>query len=130
MYNFSKKSKQILSKVHKDLNVLANEVLKISPIDFAITEGYRSRAKQEYLYKTNKSKTLKSKHTELKAIDICPYIDNKLDYEATNDLFIIVGLFIAKAKELNINIRVGALWDNNSVKNNSFVDGWHIELRD
>ena len=50
-------------------------------------------------------------------------INNKLDYEATNDLFIIVGLFIAKAKELNINIRVGALWDNDSVKNNSFVDG-------
>lgn len=129
MYSFSKKSKQILSKVHKDLNVLANEVLKISPIDFAITEGYRNQAKQEYLYKTGKSKTLKSKHTELKAIDICPYINNKLDYEATNDLFIIVGLFIAKAKELSINIRVGALWDNDSVKNNNFVDGWHIELK-
>ena len=84
----------------------------MSLIDFAITEGYRSQVKQEYLYKTGKSKTLKSKHTELKAIDICPYINNKLDYEATNDLFIIVGLFIAKAKELNINIRVGALWDN------------------
>ena len=95
----------------------------MSLIDFAITEGYRSQVKQEYLYKTSKSKTLKSKHTELKAIDICPYINNKLDYEATNDLFIIVGLFIAKAKELNINIIVGALWDNDSVKNNSFVDG-------
>ena len=130
MYSFSNKSKQILNTVHKDLKILAYEVLKISPIDFAITEGYRSQVKQEYLYKTSKSKTLKSKHTELKAIDICPYINNKLDYEATNDLFIIVGLFIAKAKELNINIRVGALWDNNSIKNNSFVDGWHIELRD
>ena len=130
MYNFSNKSKQLLSIVHEDLNILANEVLKISPIDFAITEGYRSQKRQEYLYKIGKSKTLKSKHTELKAIDICPYINNKLDYEATNDLFIIVGLFIAKAKELNINIRVGALWDNNSIKNNSFVDGWHIELRD
>ena len=129
MYNFSNKSKQLLSIVHEDLNILANEVLKISPIDFAITEGYRSQKRQEYLYKIGKSKTLKSKHTELKAIDICPCINNKLDYEAINDLFIIVGLFIAKAKELNINIRVGALWNYNSVKNNSFVDVWHIELK-
>ena len=127
-YKFSTLSEQILNTVHKDLNILAHEVLEISPIDFSITEGYRSKKRQEYLYKTGKSKTLNSKHTELKAIDICPYINNKLDYEATNDLFIIIGLFIAKAKELNINIRVGALWDDGSVKNNEFVDGWHIEL--
>ena len=129
-YKFSTLSEQLLNTVHRDLNVLAHEVLKISPIDFAITEGYRSQARQEYLYKEGKSKTLNSKHTELKAIDICPFINGKKDYEATNDLFIIIGLFIAKSKELNINIRVGALWDNNSIKNNEFVDGWHVELRE
>ena len=129
-YHFSTLSEQLLNTVHKDLNILAHDVLKISPIDFSITEGYRSEKRQEYLYKTGKSKTLNSKHSECKAIDICPYINNKLDYEATNDLFIIIGLFIAKAKELKVNIRVGALWDNDSVKNNGFVDGWHIELMD
>ena len=122
-YKFSNLSEQILNTVHKDLNILAHKVLEISPIDFSITEGYRSKNRQEYLYKTGKSKTLNSKHKELKAIDICPYINNKLDYEATNDLFIIISLFIAKAKELNINIRVGVLWDNDNVKNNEFVDG-------
>ena len=127
-YNFSTLSEQLLNTVHRDLNILAHEVLKISPIDFSITEGYRSKKRQEYLYKEGKSKTLNSKHTELRAIDICPYINNKLDYEATNDLFIIIGIFMAKAKELNINIRVGALWDNDSVKNNDFVDGYHVEL--
>ena len=45
MYSFSKKSKQILSKVHKDLNALANEVLKISPIDFSITEDGKNSTK-------------------------------------------------------------------------------------
>ena len=127
-YHFSTLSEQILNTVHRDLNILAHKVLEISPIDFSITEGYRSQKRQEHLFKEGKTKTLNSKHTELKAIDICPYINNKLDYEATNDLFIIIGLFIAKAKELNINIRTGALWDNDSVKNNEFVDGWHVEL--
>ena len=141
MFYFSKNSKQLLDKgVHPDLVKLANEVIKITPIDFSITETYRSNERQKQLYKQGKSKcdgvNIKSKHQIqdksgcVEAIDICPYINNKLDYEATNDLFIIVGLFIAKAKELNINIIVGALWDNDSVKNNSFVDGGHIELRD
>ena len=139
-YKFSNLSEQILNTVHRDLNILAHKVLEISPIDFSITETYRSNEKQKQLYKQGKSKcdgvNIKSKHQIqdksgcVEAIDICPYINNKLDYEATNDLFIIVGLFIAKAKELNINIIVGALWDNDSVKNNSFVDGGHIELRD
>ena len=93
-YYFPTLSKQLSNTVYKDLNILAHEVLKISPVDFTITEGYRSKNRQEYLYKTGKSKTLNSKHTELK-----------------------------------VNIRVGALWDNDSVKNNDFVDGWHIELK-
>ena len=34
---FSTSSEQQLNTVHKDLNILAHEVLKISPIDFSIT---------------------------------------------------------------------------------------------
>lgn len=127
-YHFSITSEQLLNTVHKELNILAHEVLKISPVDFAITEGYRSKERQKYLYENGKTKTLNSKHSELKAIDICPYINGKLDYEARDDLFLIVGLFIAKAKELKINIRTGALWGGDNIKNNSFIDGYHIEL--
>ena len=48
--------------------------------------------------------------------------------EPLRDIYIVIGLFLAKAKELNINIRVGALWDNNSTKDNNFIDAFHIEL--
>lgn len=126
MFKFSTKSEQLLNTVYKELNILAHEVIKISPIDFSITEGFRDRMKQKELYNEGKSRTLKSKHCECKAIDImCCKEGYK---EPLRDIYIVIGLFLAKAKELNINIRVGALWDNNSTKNNNFIDAFHIEL--
>ena len=126
MFKFSTKSEQLLNTVYKELNILAHEVIKISPIDFSITEGFRDRMKQKELYNEGKSRTLKSKHYECKAIDImCCKEGYK---EPLRDIYIVIGLFLAKAKELNINIRVGALWDNNSTKDNNFIDAFHIEL--
>ena len=130
MFKFSTKSEQMLSAVQKELNILAHEVIKISPIDFSITEGYRSRMKQKELYTNGKSKidgeNKLSKHQLGKAVDI---VCCKEGYtEPLKDIYIVVGLFIAKAKQLNINIRVGALWGNNSTKNNNFIDAFHIEL--
>lgn len=127
-YKFSNKSEQILNTVRLELNTLAHKVLEISPIDFAVVEGYRDIERQKQLYKEGKTKTLNSKHCTKEAIDIVPYINNKLDYEAVNDCCFIIGLFYAKAKELNMNIKVGALWNNSSIKNNSFLDVWHIEI--
>ena len=127
-YKFSNKSEQILNTVRLELNILAHKVLEISPIDFTIVEGYRDIERQKQLYKEGKTKTLNSKHCTKEAIDIVPYINNKLDYEAVNDCCFIIGLFYAKAKELSMSIKVGALWNNNSIKNNSFLDVWHVEI--
>lgn len=126
MFKFSTKSEQLLNTVYKELNILAHEVIKISPIDFSITEGFRDRMKQKELYNEGKSRTLKSKHCECKAIDIMCCKERYK--EPLRDIYIVIGLFLAKAKELNINIRVGALWDNNSTKDNNFIDAFHIEL--
>ena len=128
MFKFSTKSEQLLNTVYKELNILAHEVIKISPIDFSITEGFRDRMKQKELYNEGKSRTLKSKHCECKAIDI---VCCKEGYtEPLRDIYIVIGLFLAKAKELNIKIRVGALWDKTSTKDNNFLDAFHIQVED
>ena len=132
MFNFSTKSEQLLNTVQKELNVLAHEVIKISPINFQITEGYRDRMRQKELYAEGKSKIdgeIKlGKHQLGKAVDI---VCCKEGYtEPLRDIYIVIGLFIAKAKELNINIRVGALWDKTSTKDNNFIDAFHIEAED
>ena len=128
MFKFSDKSEQMLNTVQKELNILAHEVIKISPILFQITEGFRDRMRQKELYNDGKSKTLNSKHCECKAIDI---VCCKEGYtEPLRDIYIVVGLFIAVAKQLNIKIRVGALWDKSSTKDNNFIDAFHIEVED
>lgn len=126
-FKFSQKSLDKLAGIDVRLQKLANEVLKISPIDFSITCGLRTKEEQEQLVKEGKSKTIYSKHLLGKAIDILPC---KEKYNKPADIFILVGLFIAKAKELNINIRVGALWDYNSTKDNNFIDAYHIQVED
>ena len=132
MFKFSTKSEQLLNTVQKELNILAHEVIKISPIDFAITEGFRDRMRQKELYAEGKSKIdgeIKlGKHQLGKAVDI---VCCKEGYtEPLRDIYIVVGLFIAVAKQLNIKIRVGALWDKTSTKSNDFVDAFHIEVED
>ena len=131
MFKFSTKSEQLLNTIQKELNILAHEVIKISPINFSITEGHRSKMKQKELYADGKSKIdgeIKlGKHQLGKAIDI---VCCKEGYtEPLRDIYIVIGLFIAKAKELNINIRVGALWKKSSTKDNDFIDAFHIELK-
>ena len=132
MFKFSEKSEQLLNTVQKELSVLAHEVIKISPIRFQITEGYRDRMRQKELYAEGKSKIdgeIKlGKHQLGKAVDI---VCCKEGYtEPLRDIYIVIGLFLAKAKELNIKIRVGALWDKTSTKDNNFLDAFHIQVED
>jgi peptidoglycan L-alanyl-D-glutamate endopeptidase CwlK len=148
-FNFSQSSLSKLLTVDNKLQYLAIKVLEVTPIDFAITEGFRTIEEQQRLYEEGKSKcdgiNNKSKHQEGKAIDICPVINNKLDYTATDDLYFLLGLFYLKAKELlekyeltggseglNIKLRFGAFWNSPTIKQNrektGFVDGYHIEL--
>lgn len=126
-FKFSNKSLEKLAGVDVRLQTLAKKVLEITPIDFAIVEGLRTKEEQEKLVKEGKSKTLNSLHLTGKGIDIMPC---KEKYTQAKDIFILVGLFIAVAKQLNINIRVGALWDYNSTKDNNFIDAHHLEIKD
>ncbi|MDR1494427.1 MAG: hypothetical protein LBI29_00110 [Rickettsiales bacterium] len=124
---FGAKSEQILTSVIPELDLLAHKVISLSPVDFAVVEGLRTTKRQKMLYNSGKSKTLNSKHCEGKALDIVPWLDNDCDYEAVSDCCFLVGLFYGVAKTLGLDLRVGALWDGNSIKNNRFVDVWHIE---
>lgn len=123
MFKFSTKSINNLNTVDKKLYQLANEVLKISNIDFGISEGLRTLKTQQEYYKQGKSQcdgiNQKSKHQEGKAIDIICYINNKITWD-NKYYYYIAGLFESKAKELNINIRWGGWW--------TFEDCVHFEL--
>ncbi|MDR1426024.1 MAG: hypothetical protein LBI70_03475 [Rickettsiales bacterium] len=127
-YSFGARSERILALVVPELSLLAHRVISLSPIDFAVVEGLRSAQRQKMLYDSGKSKTLISKHREGRALDIVPWLDGDCDYEAVEDCCFLMGLFYGTAKTLNLDLRVGAIWDGNSIKNNKFLDIWHLEI--
>ena len=132
MFELDAKSLNRLNGVDKRLVDLTKQVAKITPIRFQITEGFRDRMRQKELYAEGKSKidgeVKLGKHQLGKAVDI---VCCKEGYtEPLRDIYIVVGLFIAVAKQLNIKIRVGALWDKTSTKDNNFLDAFHIEVED
>ena len=80
MFKFSKRSLERLNTADPQLQLLAHEVLKISPYDFAITEGLRTLEKQQEYFRKGASKCdgvkNKSKHQTGRAIDIMVYDEN------------------------------------------------------
>lgn len=122
---FSQKSLEKLNSVDLKLKFLAEEVLKISPFDFGITEGFRDRATQNKYFQDGKSKcdginTL-SKHQLGQAIDIMVYDENGKRTWQEKYYYQVAGVFKAVAKQMNINIRWGGDFK-------SIVDMPHFEL--
>ncbi len=125
MFKFSKRSLEKLNTVDPRLQLLANEVLKISPFDFAITCGYRTQQEQMQMYVKKLSKCdgieKKSKHQEGKAIDIMVYDEQGIGTWEEKYYYQMAGIFKSVANRLNIRIRCG-------VDFKGFFDGPHIEL--
>lgn len=125
MFKFDQKSLQLLNTVDKKLGIIANEVIKISKIDFCITEGLRDIETQQKYFKDGKSKcdgiNNKSKHQYGKAIDIACYDfkTGKITYDKKY-YYYMSGLFQSKAEELKNIIIWGGWWN--------FEDCCHFEL--
>lgn len=120
---FSKKSLEKLNGVDERLQTLANEVLKISKVDFGISYGLRTKTEQQEIYKSGASQCdgiiKRSKHQDGLAFDFVCYINNKITFEKKY-YYYIVGLMQIIATQLNIEITCGVWW--------SFEDCGHIEL--
>lgn len=124
MFKFSKSSLNKLATVDERLQTLANEVLKISKVDFGISYGLRTDTEQQEIYKSGASQCdgiiKKSKHQDGLAFDFVCYVDNKITFEKKY-YYYIVGLIQVIANQLNIDITCGVWW--------SFEDCGHIELK-
>jgi len=123
------KSLEKLNNIDPRLKLLCEEVFKISKVKFIITEGLRTKERQEQLFQLKKTMTMNSKHLTGKACDFCPIVNSKIDFNARDDIMFLCGIFYTKAKELNISIRIGCIWDNQSIKENKFIDAYHLELQ-
>jgi peptidoglycan LD-endopeptidase CwlK len=119
-WKLSKRSKERLEGVHPDLVRVVHRALQLSPIDFGISEGLRTRERQIQLKKAGASKTLNSRHLSGHAVDVVAYIgkDVRWDWPLYEQIAVA---FKQAAKELDVPIVWGGDWT-------TLRDGPHYEL--
>ncbi len=141
MFKFGKTSKERLSTCHVDIQLIMNETIKITNVDFGIAEGHRSIEKQQQYFQEGKSKidgtNKKGKHnyTPSLAVDIYPYFNNSAKWD-NEHLSYLSGIIHAVSEmlltdgKISHKIRWGGNWDMDGVilLDQSFDDRPHFEL--
>lgn len=124
-HRFSKRSLDNLNTVHKDLARVAHLALKYTSVDFVVTEGVRTLARQKELLASGASTTLNSRHLAhpsdglSRALDVAAYVNGvRWDWPLYDK---IAHAFKRAAAELKVPIVWGGDWK-------SFKDGPHFEL--
>lgn len=119
-YTLSQKSRDKLKGVHPDLVKVVERALEVTPIDFAVIEGLRTKERQAQLVAKGASRTMNSRHITGHAVDIAPLVDGEVrwDWPLYHKLAPAVK---QAADELGVAIVWGGDWK-------SFPDGPHFEL--
>jgi peptidoglycan L-alanyl-D-glutamate endopeptidase CwlK len=118
---FSATSRRRLLGVHPDLVRVVERALAIGPLDFAVTEGVRTLARQRQLLVAGATRTLKSKHLTGRAVDLAALVDGQVRWDWPLYATLATAMQRAAA-ELKVGIVWGGDWE-------SFRDGPHFELK-
>jgi len=106
--------------VHRDLIRVAERAIALTEVDFMITEGLRTPARQAELVKAGASRTLNSRHLTGHAIDVAAMIGSEVRWDWP--LYPrIAKAFKQASKELALPIIWGGDWPR-------LRDGPHFEL--
>lgn len=118
----NERSVERLKGVHEDLVKVAHRAHELAVdagLDFAITEGVRSLARQRQLVASGASTTMKSRHLTGDAFDFVPVVGGEPNWKWPA-FWPIVELIEKAAKELGIPVEMGARWRR-------FPDGPHVQ---
>lgn len=119
-YRLSQRSRDRMKGVHPHLVAVVERAILITGIDFTITEGLRTPARQKELVKAGASQTQNSRHLTGHAIDVAAWVDGTVRWDWP--LYPkIAAAFKQAAKELNIPVIWGGDWPR-------LRDGPHFEL--
>ncbi|HEB77542.1 MAG TPA: M15 family peptidase [Methylothermaceae bacterium] len=120
-YHLGKRSITRLEGVHPDLVRVVKHAIEITPVDFTVIEGRRSKARQRQLVKIGASRTMRSRHLTGHAVDLAPWVDGTVRWDWP--LFYPIAKAMKQAaKELDVKIRWGGDWKH-------FKDGPHFQLQ-
>ena len=147
-FKLSQRSLDRMKGVDERLVNVVKRAIEISEVDFMVTEGLRTEARQKQLVAAGASQTMKSKHLVGKAVDLAAVVDGKIRWDFGLYYKIASAMYRA-AKILNVNLTWGSVWDKSvlelddpekdvlnyslrrKAQNKSvFLDGPHWEIRD
>lgn len=117
---FSRRSLRNLNGVHEDLVKVAHRALAITPVDFVVIEGLRTKARQRKLLKEGKTTTLNSRHLTGHAIDVVPWIGDTVSWDWA-DFYPLADAFKQAAEDCEVPIEWGGDW-------RTFKDAPHFQL--
>ena len=119
-FKFSKLSEDRLQGVKPQLASVVRRALEISQVDFMVTEGLRTAARQAELVRAGASRTLNSRHLTGHAVDVAAWVDRQVRWDWP--LYPrIAEAFKSAAAERGVALIWGGDWP-------TLRDGPHFEL--
>ncbi len=119
-FRLSQRSRAALLGVHPDLVAVVEAALELTPVDFMVTEGLRTAARQAELVRAGASRTLNSRHLTGHAVDVAAWVDGQVRWDWP--LYPrIAEAFKAAAKGRGVRLIWGGDWPR-------LRDGPHFEL--
>lgn len=119
-FKLSQRSLSRLEGVHPDLVAVVKKAITITPVDFAVTEGLRTKERQRQLVASGASRTMNSRHLTGHAVDLAAIVGGKIRWDWP--LYDQISLAMKQAaNQLGIKIVWGGDWL-------TFKDGPHFEL--
>lgn len=113
-FYFGKRSEECLKGIHIDLAEVFRRALEISEVDFAITEGIRSKERQQELIKSGDSWTMNGRHLDGHAGDLAAYINGEISWDWEWYDKIAEAMYRA-AIEKGFQIEWGGLWNEDDM---------------
>lgn len=101
------RSKKNLTGVNHQLVEVVKLALELSPVDFTVIEGLRTKERQAELMKQGFTRTLKSRHIVGQAVDIVPL---PVDWNNPKPFHLVADAMKKAASQLGVKITWGGDW--------------------
>ena len=114
-FKLSKRSRDALVGVKPQLVAVVERAIVLTKVDFAVTEGVRTVAKQKELVAKGASQTMDSKHITGDAVDLVAFLGGRISWELNLYDDIADAMKVA-ALELVVPLRWGAAWNISDIR--------------
>lgn len=111
----STRSLRNLQGVNTALVEVVKRAIQLTKVDFAVTEGLRSLARQKELVAKGASQTMASKHLTGEAVDLVAFLGGRVSWEVT--LYDeIADAMQQAAREQDVPVRWGGAWTISDIR--------------